>query len=151
MRASLLRRIRKSRIWTAKTATATATAVRKLTTPIPLSLSAALVESPWNVEVVVVGRSGEVRDGLSVWEAEIAEERRELAIELVTEAAVPVAESVADAEASESVDDMSKSKPSTVWNLGTGGERRARAPNGENIKKACSQRILQGIGAQSET
>ena len=81
-------------------------------------------------------------DALSVSEAEIAEDRRELTIELVTEAAVPVAESVADAEASESVDDMSILKPSTVWNLRTGGERRAGAPNGGNIERACSQRIL---------
>jgi hypothetical protein len=116
-----LRRIRKSRIWTAKIATATATAVRKLTMPIPLSLSAALVDSGVSPipppEDVLVGSSDEVPDALSVSEAEIAEDRRELTIELVTEAAVPVAESVADAETSESVDDMLKLKPSTVWNF----------------------------------
>jgi hypothetical protein len=88
-------------------ATATPTAVKKLTIPMPLSLSAALD---------CVGdskREPDVLVGPEVEEGVMAEDSNELSMEPVIDA-VPVAESVpvsvpvpvADAEASVSVEDM---------------------------------------------
>jgi hypothetical protein len=89
---------------------ATATAVKKLTMPMPLSLSAALVSEGVTPrptpEDVFVGSSEVVVDALIDSEAEMAEESKELAMVLANDDAVPVADSVADAEASASVEDI---------------------------------------------
>lgn len=92
----------------------------------PRSLFAALVcvagkEMPPPLDVFV-GSSEAVSEALKLSEAEIAEEIKELTIELVTDAAVPVAESVADPEASASVDDMVGMRSSTTSNLWMEGE-----------------------------
>jgi hypothetical protein len=63
-----------------------------------------------------------VSEALRLSEAEIAEEIKELTMELVTDAAVPVAESVADPEASASVDDMAGMRSSTTSNSWMEGE-----------------------------
>lgn len=91
-------------------ATATPTAVKKLTIPIPLSLSAALlcVAEKMGPEVVLVGPEEEEEVGVSV--AEIVESNelsREPVIDAVSvpEAAVPVSDADADA-ASDPVEDM---------------------------------------------
>jgi hypothetical protein len=126
IRASLLRRKRNAKSWTVKIATATPNAVRKVTIPMPRSLFAALVcvgvipRPP--PPAVLVGSSEVVSEALRLSEAEIAEEIKELTMELVTDAAVPVAESVADPEASASVDDMAGMRSSTKSNLWTEGE-----------------------------
>lgn len=90
---------------------------------------------------VFVGSSEAVSDALRVSEAEIAEEISELTIELVTEAAVPVAESVDDPEASEFVDDIFGLSWSTRLNSYTRRGERSGAPNGEQVKKTYSQRV----------
>ena len=98
---------RNAKICTEKTIIATTKAVKKVVMPIPRSLVAALVVSaagsiPKPPPDVFEGPSEDVEEGVKDAEADIAEDNKELAIELVIDAvsvagsAVPVPEGSAE-------------------------------------------------------